>query len=210
MRASVGKFLVRRRRPLIFLAVAGFHLGALLIIRFALPPAPPREEPDYRILKLVDVEEYVPPPPPPPQARVIARQEQPAAAEEVVVTEEPVVEVEDAPPDAPVAEPQVEREPEFLPQHRVSEIPVIPTKEILEKIQYPPIALKQRIQGVVYLELFIDQTGTIRRIEVLRDPGYGFAEAAVAALEGMRCSPALANGVPVAVRFRYPVRFALR
>ncbi len=89
-------------------------------------------------------------------------------------------------------------------------MPEIPSREILSRIRYPALALRQEIEGVVYLELFIDGGGTIRMIRVLKDPGYGFAEAAVEALTGMRCKPALANGKPVAVRFRYPVRFTLQ
>jgi outer membrane biosynthesis protein TonB len=38
-------------------------------------------------------------------------------------------------------------------------VPEIPSKEILSRITYPPIALKQGIEGVVYLELFIDADG---------------------------------------------------
>ena len=71
------------------------------------------------------------------------------------------------------------------------------------------MAMKQGIEGVVYLELYIDEAGNIRRINVLKDPGYGFADAAVAALEGITCKPAMMNDKPVAVRFRYPVRFVL-
>ena len=71
------------------------------------------------------------------------------------------------------------------------------------------MAMKQGIEGVVYLELFIDENGNIRQVNVLKDPGYGFAEAAIAALDGITCKPALMNDKPVAVRFRYPVRFVL-
>ena len=46
--------------------------------------------------------------------------------------------------------------------------------------------------------------------EILKDPGYGFGEAAVKALKDIKCIPAKTNGVPVAVRIRYPVRFKLR
>ncbi|HNY21606.1 MAG TPA: energy transducer TonB [Treponemataceae bacterium] len=83
------------------------------------------------------------------------------------------------------------------------------TQTILSRIEYPAMAMKQGIEGVVYLELFIDEAGLIRKISVLKDPGHGFAEAAIAAITGLRCKPASANGRPVAVRFRYPVRFAI-
>ena len=89
-------------------------------------------------------------------------------------------------------------------------VPVIPTEKVLSRIKYPELAAKQGIEGVVYLELYIDKTGRIRDAKVLKDPGFGFAEAALAALEGVSCQPAAANGEAVAVKFRYPVRFTLK
>jgi protein TonB len=99
---------------------------------------------------------------------------------------------------------------EYVPQHKISIVPEIPTKEVLGRIRYPSLALRQEIEGVVYLELFIDTAGVIRKIQVLKDPGYGFADAAIEALTGIRCKPAISNGSPVAVRYRYPVRFTLQ
>ena len=104
---------------------------------------------------------------------------------------------------------EVQEEIDYVPQHKISVIPEIPTKAILSKIEYPKMAMKQGIEGVVYLELFIDEAGNIRKVNVLKDPGYGFAEAALAALDGITCKPALVNDRPVAVRFRYPIRFML-
>ena len=45
---------------------------------------------------------------------------------------------------------------------------------------------------------------------MLKDPGNGFAEAAIAALGDIFCVPAKIDGHPVAVRYRYPVRFTLK
>ena len=101
-------------------------------------------------------------------------------------------------------------EPDYLAQFKITEIPVIPVKDVLSKIVYPPLAAKQGIQSTVFLELFIDETGKVRKITVLKDPGNGFAEAAIAALGDIVCGPAKIDGHPVAVRYRYPVRFTLK
>jgi len=204
----IGLYLVRHRMAVIFAVAALFHIAAFVFIRFTLPPAGPIDEAKYDVLKLVDVEEYIPPPPEvevrkleklPEETKVTEVDNQPASSEVIVQTESQVLEV---------SSPRYEiEENDFLQQHKVSAIPVIPTAEILSRIVYPPIALKQGIEGVVYLELYIDQTGQIRKINILKDPGYGFAEAAVAALKNVVCKPAMANGEAVAVRFRYPVRF---
>ena len=186
-------------RPLLLALVSAIHVIVLICVRFSIKTAVQEEEADAEIFKLVDVEEFVPPPPPPP---VIEKKEvvvnSVKASENIQETEKEVVEVEEAPPEI-----------EYVPQHKISVVPEIPTKAILSKIEYPKMAMKQGIEGVVYLELFIDEAGNIRQVNVLKDPGYGFADAAVAALEGITCKPAMMNDKPVAVRFRYPVRFVL-
>ena len=187
-------------RPLLFGLVIAIHIIVLVCVRFSVKEAALEEEIDAEIFKLVDVEEFVPPPPPPP---VIEKKEvvvnSVKASETIQETEKEVVEVEE----------EVPVEIEYVPQHKISVIPEIPTKAILSKIEYPKMAMKQGIEGVVYLELFIDEAGNIRKVNVLKDPGYGFAEAALAALDGITCKPALVNEKPVAVRFRYPIRFVL-
>ena len=187
-------------RPLLFGLVIAVHILVLVCVRFSVKNSVTEEEIDAEIFKLVDVEEFVPPPPPPP---VIEKKEvvvnSVKASETIQETEKEVVEVEE----------EVPVEIDYVPQHKISVVPEIPTKSILSKIQYPKMAMKQGIEGVVYLELFIDEAGNIRHVNVLKDPGYGFAEAAIAALDGIICKPALMNEKPVAVRFRYPIRFVL-
>jgi protein TonB len=183
------------------------HGAAFAFIRFALPDEDADKKESYDVFKLVDVDEYVPPPPVAPPEETTIVYNQPESSETVVETEKEIIETSDASySNAVVEEPEIV----YVPQHKISVIPEIPTKDILARIDYPPMALRQGIEGVVYLELFIDQAGTIRKVSVLKDPGFGFADAALAALDGMRCKPAMANGVPVATRFRYPVRFAIK
>ncbi len=182
-------------RPILFSLVIAIHVIVLICVKFSVSSAVQEEEKSAEIFKLVDVEEVVPPPPPP----VIEKKEvvvnSVKTSENIQETEKEVVEVQE--------------EIDYVPQHKISVIPEIPTKAILSKIEYPKMAMKQGIEGVVYLELFIDENGNIRRVNVLKDPGYGFADAAIEALEGVVCKPALVNDKPVAVRFRYPVRFVL-
>lgn len=143
------------------------------------------------VFKLVDVQEYIQPKERQSEEIVV---QQPKASERVLETEKKVKDFDES---------------AFLPQHKISSVPVIPIREVLSKIEYPPMALRQGIEAVVYLELFIDSKGAIKNIKVLKDPGHGFAEAAVAALKGIVCVPANANGKNVAVRYRYPIKFTL-
>lgn len=176
------------------------HLILFLVV--TINPGQKQTRKDNTIFKMVDVKEYIPPPPEEKKEEtkiekkeeVVEINKQEDVVEDVIETEKEIKEVEI----------------DYLPQHKISELPVLPTNEIKSKIVYPPLANKQGIEGIVYLELYIDQKGELRNIIVLKDPGYGFADAAIKALEGMKCIPAKANGIPVAVRYRYPIRFALK
>ncbi len=65
-------------------------------------------------------------------------------------------------------------------------------------------------EGKVLLRLTLDERGKLLNLEVLENPGYGFADAAIAALKKSCFSPASINNRPVACRVRLPIRFALR
>ena len=188
------------------------HLVLLFYLSFSIRDKDSREVPG--IFKMVDIREYIevvpeetpdpkknlPKPVEKPKEDLMQVNVQDAVSEDVILTEKEVIETTAA------LEPLIE----YMPQHKISEPPGIPAEEIRGRIQYPVLANKQKIEGVVYLELYIDSSGTIRRIDVLKDPGYGLAEAAIKALDGIYCAPAMANGIPVAVRFRYPIRFQLK
>ena len=212
----------RAVKLIILLITAAVHVVVLFTITVRTGEKKQRE--DTSIFKIVDLKEYTPPPPepeeeeekekkPPPEEKIeVPRQEE--VTEEVIETEEEIVPVEEQAPSEetgpqPVPIPEQE-EIEYLPQHKISVPPEMPTEEIRKNITYPELARRQKIEGVVFLELYIDQYGEIRNIVVLRDPGYGFAEAAVEALKGLTVAPAQANGIPVAVRFRYPIRFSIK
>ncbi len=186
-------------RPLLLVFVLVLHVTVIYLCNFH-GKTEEIETVDFReaeVFKLVDIQEYVKPAPEPKEVKkeVVKVSNQPKASETIIETKEEVEEEHE--------------EVEFLPQHKISSIPVIPSKEILSRIVYPPMALKQGIEAVVFLELFIDAKGIIKNIKVLKDPGHGFAEAAVAALKGLSCIPANVNGKNCAVRYRYPVSFKL-
>ena len=198
-------FLSRFARPFLFAFVLLLHVAAIYVFNFQ-NKEEAVETVDFReaeVFKLVDVQEYEKPAPQPVEVKkeVVKVSNQPKASEKIVETKEKV-QVEDTSGSKDDSD-------EFLPQHKISSVPVIPSNQVLSRIVYPPMALKQGIEAVVYLELFIDAKGSIRKIKVLKDPGHGFAEAAVAALKGISCVPASANGKSCAVRYRYPVKFTL-
>lgn len=196
---------VRLIRYSIFFGVTLIHIALLLYLKFSLPVKQEEVVMDAQPIKLVDIQEFIPPPPPKIEKLKdkIQVNEQPAASE-IIIEVEKEIEVVNQEVQAVVYE-----EPVYLPQHKISVIPVIPTEEVLERMIYPPMAQRQEIEGIVFVELYIDMKGIIRKVVILKDPGHGFAEAAILALNGLQCTPAESNGKTVAVRYRYPIRFVL-
>ena len=184
------KNFLKRNSRIIIITILAILLHVVLLVTISWYTGGKQERPDNTVFKMVDVKEYIPPK---EDDRIeIAKQEQ--IAEDVIETEKNIKELDI----------------DYLPQHKISEMPVIPMKEFNSRKVYPTLANKQGIEGTVFLELYIDQNGNIRDIKILQDPGYGFGEAAVKALTGLKCVPAKANGIPVAAKIRYPVRFALK
>lgn len=204
--------MIKSWKVFVFSMAALLHI--ILILTITVSAGVKEKRKDTSVFKMVDVEEYIPPEPikeeeklPPPPIKIEPEKQievvnQDEIAEDIIETEKEVVKVEVVTV-APV-------EIEYLPQHKISDPPGIPSDEIYNRVVYPPIARRQKIEGVVYLELYIDQTGAIRDIQVLKEPGYGLAEAAIKAISGLKCTPALANGKAVAVRYRFAIRFQVK
>jgi len=75
---------------------------------------------------------------------------------------------------------------------------------------YPMAARRFNREGKVVLRLTIDESGTLNQVEVIEDPGYGFAAAAIDSLKKSSFSPARRDGRPVSSKAILPVRFALQ
>ena len=75
---------------------------------------------------------------------------------------------------------------------------------------YPLAAKRFNKEGKVVLRLTIDETGSLKNVEVIQDPGYGFASAAIEAIKKSSFSPAHHDGRPTSARAILPVRFMLQ
>ena len=75
---------------------------------------------------------------------------------------------------------------------------------------YPLVARRFNKEGKVVLRLTINEYGSLTNIEVLEDPGYGLASAAVEAVKKSRYSAARHGGRPVMAKAILPVRFTLQ
>jgi protein TonB len=206
-----GNIKDKLRRGSIFALVAALHIFLLFFIVFTIELTAGTIEMPAAVMKLADIEEEAPPLPPRKAALVVEQEIIESIAETVIEVDEVPVEVETAAAIPSTAAP-VRYTEEYLPQNKVSVLPQLDERDIRSRLVYPPIALRSGLEGVVYLELYIDREGKVRRIVILKEnpPGRGFGEAAVKAFEGISGKPAQANGETVAVRYRYPVRFQIK
>lgn len=77
------------------------------------------------------------------------------------------------------------------------------------RVPYPRVAERAGIEGPVILDLLIDASGTVRKVDLVRGPGYGLDEAAVNAAQKFQFSPGHVGEKAVAVKIRYTYRFVL-
>jgi len=210
-------FPVSRLRLILFSFAAIVHVLVILFVVFKMDTAVSAALPVAGVFRLVDIEEHY---------NLLA----PALPQEITQgppqtnTQEAIaeymVETDTTPPPAvigswtgpPGSYSGGSEAINYLPQHQISILPVLPEDQIIRATIYPPIAQRSNIEGIVYLELFIDRLGVIRDVRILREnpPDRGFGEAAVNAFRGIQGKPAEANGQAVAVRYRYNINFTLR
>jgi periplasmic protein TonB len=75
--------------------------------------------------------------------------------------------------------------------------------------EYPPLALRAQVQGVVILEAVVDRAGRVEHVRILRSIPLLDA-AAVAAVQQWRYSPLLLNGTPERFVLTVTVSFSVK
>jgi protein TonB len=228
-RFSLSRPEDRRIMPVAFCVALCIHLACMFI---SFPDAE-IIKPEPKAHKAIVIQRYVPPPPEPDHRRSSARRTD--AKRKIPIPDptpddpEPIVEPR---PDLPL-EPFPE-EGEFLVgdpappsayDHGAAGSsgrgPVLagvgnvtnPVRidESYVRPCYPEMARASRVEGQVILKAVILRDGSVTEPQVMRccPPGFGFAEAAIAAIEQWRYRPATQDGKPVACYFTIVVDFDL-
>jgi TonB family protein len=79
-----------------------------------------------------------------------------------------------------------------------------------ESMKYPAEALKNKIQGKVFLSYIVEKDGKLSNIKVERALGGGTDEEAVRVLrESPKWTPGMIDGKPVRVKYNIPISFSL-
>ncbi len=98
---------------------------------------------------------------------------------------------------------------DYLPFAEVMPSPVGGMPAIYKHIQYPEMAKKSGVQGKVYVLAYIDQTGKVTQVKVLKGIGAGCDEAAVKGVQETKFTPGENKGAPVKVKLSLQINFAL-
>ncbi|NDK54727.1 energy transducer TonB [Pontibacter fetidus] len=84
-------------------------------------------------------------------------------------------------------------------------------KYLSRKLVYPTAASKAGVEGTVVVTFVVGRNGDIEDVKVLKGLGFGTDEEAARVIQRMpRWKPGKQNGVPVAVRYTLPIKFALK
>lgn len=77
-------------------------------------------------------------------------------------------------------------------------------------VQYPSVAMRNRIEGTVVVSALICRDGSILDLKIAASDNPVFNEAATSAVRGTTFDPAIQNGAPVTCWVRIPIAFSLR
>lgn len=80
-----------------------------------------------------------------------------------------------------------------------------------KNIKYPPMALRNQVEGKVFVNFVIGPDGSISDVKVQKGIGSGCDEEAARVIKGLpKWTPGKQNGRAVSVSYAVPVTFAIR
>lgn len=172
---------------------------AVVIKRYK-PPEPPKEQPKKKVVKKKTARVPIPDPTPDEPEPIVERDV------EYIETEE----MDRADTDYTVGEPP--SGPPVIDQGPMRVGGEIQAPERIHYVnpEYPELARRARLQGVVIIEAVIDREGNVKDTQILRGLGLGLDEAARAAVEQWKYTPTFYNGRPVEVLLTVTVQFELQ
>jgi protein TonB len=155
-------------------------------------------------------QENRPPPPPKPPIPIEAPSEDVLEDIEISSTEIDFEAVVEAPPPPKEETKIIEEEPTYFVAVEEMPEPIGGIQGIQSRIVYPEIAKRAGVEGRVYVLAFVDETGTVTKVQVLKGLGAGLDEAATNAVKQTKFKPGKQRGKPVKVQVSIPIVFKLQ
>jgi protein TonB len=165
------------------------------------------------ILQTAQVEK--PPPPPRPPVPVEVPNDEILMDEDLDLDasldlDEPLFDLPPPPPTPAPDEQEEDLEQEiFVVVEQMPEI-IGGTQKVYEYLEYPPIARQAGMEGLVVIQVVVNQDGMPVEPVVARSAGEVLDRAAIEAVMKLRFVPGKQRGKPVRVRMAIPIRFRLR
>jgi TonB family protein len=97
-------------------------------------------------------------------------------------------------------------EPDFI---AVEEEPQFDMNELHDLVKYPELAQKNRIEGRVVVQVFVDKLGRPAKVQIAESSNRLFDAAAMEAVQKTRFTPAIQNKTPIGVWVAIPIVFTL-
>ena len=88
--------------------------------------------------------------------------------------------------------------------------PIGGIKGIQEKIEYPKKAIKNKVEGTVYILAFVDEFGEVTKAMVVQGIGSGCDEEALNSVKETKFIPGMHEGKKVKVQVSIPIIFKLK
>ncbi len=160
----------------------------------------------------VTKQESAPPPPPKPPIPIEAPSDDVLEDIEIMDAELDVTEEVTAPPPPPPSEEEEEEEeePAFFVAVEEMPTPIGGIGAIQKNITYPEIAKRAGVQGRVFVKAYVDESGNVQKVELIKGIGAGCDEEAMAAVKKAKFKPGKQRGKPVRVQVSIPVLFKLQ
>ena len=83
-------------------------------------------------------------------------------------------------------------------------------QELVKKIKYPPIARQTNLEGKVYAMAYVNETGGVDQVKIIKGLGGGCDEEVIRVLEISKFKPGQHEGKPVKVKTTVSITFKLK
>ncbi len=87
--------------------------------------------------------------------------------------------------------------------------PVGGLESIVRKIVYPEMAINTRTEGKVYMLIYINESGNVDDVKVIKGIGAGCDEESMRVIKKTKFTPGEQKGIPVKTKFSLALSFKL-
>ena len=207
LKENYNKALIICMSISLFITIAAFEFSPEFEVRDQIKPDTP------------DIPNFVPPPPtstpsaPPPPPKPFTLIESPEdILEDDIELESTELNMNEQVPEIKKPPAAKDKSDEYFPFRKAEDKPQIigGVAGIMKKIDYPDMAKKLGISGLVIVEVYVDEHGEVQKIVLLKGIGFGCDEETINAIKNTKFIPGKQRGVPVKVKVTIPVRFKLK